>query len=104
MSEAHAAPPRTLTLLDCVGIGLNGIIGSGIYLLISSMANVAGSASVLGTLACAVLCILIALCFAELGGMFDQNGGAYLYARSAFGPEKPMPLTALSCCRISSWL
>lgn len=81
-----AQPGRTLTLLDCVGIGINGIIGSGIYLLLSDLARPAGNASVLGIFACGVLCILIALCFAECGGMFDRNGGPYVYARAAFGP------------------
>jgi len=77
---------RTLTLLDCVGIGINGIVGSGIYLLLSGLAGRAGNASVLGIFACGVLCILIALCFAECGGMFDRSGGPYVYAREAFGP------------------
>lgn len=79
-------PGRTLTLLDCVGIGINGIVGSGIYLLLSGLAGRAGNASVLGIFACGVLCILIALCFAECGGIFDRNGGPYVYARAAFGP------------------
>lgn len=86
MSAGDVAPKRSLTLLDCVGIGINGIVGSGIYLLISDLAGVAGYASVLGTLLCGGLCILIALCFAECSSMFDRNGGPYVYARAAFGP------------------
>lgn len=78
---------RRLTLLDCLGIGINGIVGSGIYLLIAPLALRAGAASVLGILACAGLCILIALCFAELAGMYERSGGPYVYARAAFGPR-----------------
>lgn len=85
--RAAARPTRTLSLLDCVAIGVNGIVGSGVYLLIGRMAGVAGPASVVGILACGLLCTLIALCFAELTGMFDRSGGAYVYARAAFGPH-----------------
>jgi amino acid transporter len=78
-------PTRSLSLFDCVCIGINGIVGSGIYLLIAPLAKLAGYASVIGILTCGVVCILIGLCFAELSGMFDQNGGPYVYARAAFG-------------------
>lgn len=84
-SGSASQPARTLSLFDCVAIGINGIVGSGIYLLIAPLAGLAGYASVVGILACGVLCILIGLCFAEAGGMFDRNGGPYVYARAAFG-------------------
>ncbi len=77
---------RSLSLFDCVCIGINGIVGSGIYLLIAPLAKLAGYASVIGILSCGLVCILIGLCFAELSGMFDRNGGPYVYARAAFGP------------------
>jgi APA family basic amino acid/polyamine antiporter len=68
-----------------VGIGVNGIVGSGIYLLVAPLARVGGGSSVAGVLGCGVLCILIALCFAELSSMYDRSGGPYIYAREAFG-------------------
>ena len=40
---------RRLTLVDCLAIGINGVVGSGIYLLIQPLAQTAGPASVLGT-------------------------------------------------------
>lgn len=79
------AARRRLSLLDCVAIGINGIVGSGVYLLLSPLAKKAGVASITGIFACGVLSIFIALCFAELGGMFDRNGGSYVYANEAFG-------------------
>jgi APA family basic amino acid/polyamine antiporter len=85
IASAGSSPKRRLSLFDCVGIGINGIIGSGIYLLIAPLASKGGYASVIGILACGLLCILIGLCFAELSGMFDQSGGPYVYARAAFG-------------------
>jgi basic amino acid/polyamine antiporter, APA family len=82
---AAAVPARRLSLLDCVAIGVNGIVGSGVYLLLSPLAARAGAASVVGLFACGALCVAIALCFAELGGMFDRSGGTYVYAQAAFG-------------------
>ena len=76
---------RELSLLDAVGIGVNGIVGSGIYLLVAPLARVGGGSSVAGVLGCGALCILIALCFAELSSMYDRSGGPYIYARDAFG-------------------
>lgn len=77
---------RPLSLLDCVGLGINCIVGSGVYLLLAPMAKAAGPASIVAIFGCAMLCVLVALCFAELSGMYDQNGGTLLYAREAFGP------------------
>ena len=79
-------PPRPLSLLDAVGFGINGIVGSGIYLLVAPLARAGGASSVFGVLACGLLCVLIALCFAELSSMYDRSGGPYVYARDAFGP------------------
>lgn len=77
---------RALSLADCVALGLNCIIGSGVYLLVAPMAKAAGPASLVGIAATALLCVLVALCFSELAGMFDQNGGVFVYAEAAFGP------------------
>jgi basic amino acid/polyamine antiporter, APA family len=68
-----------------VGIGVNGIVGSGIYLLVAPLARAGGGSSVAGVLGCGVLCVLIALCFAELSSMYERSGGPYVYARDAFG-------------------
>src|SRR3954467_13326204 len=76
---------RELTLVDAIGIGVNGIVGSGIYLLIAPLARAGGGSSVFGVLGCGTLCVLIALCFAELSSMYDRSGGPYVYAPAAFG-------------------
>jgi basic amino acid/polyamine antiporter, APA family len=78
---------RELTLLDAVGIGVNGIVGSGIYLLVAPLARTGGGSSVAGVLGCGALCVLIALCAAELSSMYDRSGGPYIYAREAFGEQ-----------------
>lgn len=79
-------PARQLTLVDCFGLGINGIIGSGIFLLPAALQRRAGSQSPLAWLVVGSLCTLIALCFAEAASRTDRSGGPYRYAVEAFGP------------------
>jgi amino acid transporter len=79
-------PARQLTLLDCFGLGINGIIGSGIFVLPAAVQRRAGGLSPLAWLAVGGLCTLIALSFAEAAGRTDRSGGPYRYACDAFGP------------------
>jgi amino acid transporter len=76
---------RRLTLLDCVGLGINGIIGTGIFLLPARVFAAAGGFSWAAWLAIGGVCLLVGLCMAEAAGMTDRNGGPYVYAREAFG-------------------
>ena len=82
---SRGSHPRELSLVDAIAIGVNGIVGSGVYLLVAPLARVGGNSSVFGVLACGVLCILIAFCFADLSSKYDRNGGPYVYANDAFG-------------------
>jgi len=74
-----------MTLLDCVGLGINGIIGTGIFLLPARVFGAAGGLSWAAWLAIGGVCLLVGLCFCEAAGRADKNGGPYLYARDAFG-------------------
>src|SRR5207248_7122854 len=74
-----------MTLLDCVGLGINGIIGTGIFLLPAKVFQKAGGLSWAAWLAIGAVCLLVGLCFCEAAGRADRNGGPYLYARDAFG-------------------
>lgn len=71
--------------LSIVLLGINAIIGSGIFLLPNSIYKTIGSASMFVVLFDMFLVISIALCFAEAAGMFKKNGGPYIYAKEAFG-------------------
>ncbi|HEX5061314.1 MAG TPA: amino acid permease [Kofleriaceae bacterium] len=64
------------------------IIGTGIFLKTSVMAATAGSAVwVLAAWACAGgLSLFGALTYAELGAMFPQAGGEYVFLRHGYGP------------------
>ncbi len=76
---------RNLTFTDVVALGVNGVIGSGIFLLPGIATEKMGPAALVVTIFGGFLCFLIALCFAETGSYFSGTGGPYLYARTAFG-------------------
>ncbi len=76
---------RVVTRWQIVALALNDVIGSGIYLLPAAAAALLGPASVWAVLVAGGAVCLIVLCFAEASSYFDRVGGAYLYAREAFG-------------------
>jgi amino acid transporter len=82
------APPafrREIGLASLTAIALNGVIGSGIFVLPATVAALLGAASAGAYLVAAALTALVVLCFAEAGSRFDRTGGPYVYARQAFG-------------------
>jgi amino acid transporter len=76
---------RAVGLFGLIAIAVNGVIGSGIFVLPATVASLLGPTSPVAYIVAAFLIALIVLCFAEAGGMFEQTGGPYLYAREAFG-------------------
>ena len=86
MSVKSSSVERQMGFWSIVLFGVNGILGSGIFLLPGQGYNLFGPASILALLADAVLVFMIGLCFAECAGRFKETGGAYLYAKKAFGP------------------
>lgn len=66
-------------------LGINAIIGSGIFGLPGDAYTKVGPSSILVLGFCMILAVSIALCFAEAGSWFDTDGGPYLYAKEAFG-------------------
>lgn len=83
--EGTAALRRVVSRWEIVALSLNDVIGSGVYLLPAAAAAILGGASVWAVVAAGFAVLLIVLCFAEAGSYFDRPGGAYLYARTAFG-------------------
>lgn len=98
MPASHGRPRKRLSLLDCVALGINGVVGSGIFLLPGRMAGVAGPSSILAFLTCGLVFVLVALCFAEAAGMFESSGGAFLYARVAFGDRFGFAVGWMALC------
>src|ERR1044071_5469613 len=77
---------RGIRRWDLVAVTINGIIGAGIFGLPSKVYGLIGGYSLIAFVVCALVVMLIILCFAEVGSRFDETGGPYLYAREAFGP------------------
>jgi basic amino acid/polyamine antiporter, APA family len=76
---------RAVGLLGLTACALNGVVGSGIFVLPATVYALAGAASPAAYVVAAVLMALVVACFAEAGSRFEETGGPYLYARAAFG-------------------
>ncbi len=85
MNHLKPALKRVVTRWQIVGLAINDVVGSGIYLLPAAAAAVLGWASIWAVLLAGVAVGLLVLCYAQAASYFDQPGGSYLYAREAFG-------------------
>jgi APA family basic amino acid/polyamine antiporter len=79
---------RQLGLLDTAALCAGSIIGSGIFFLPAAMAMaLPATGPLVGVwLAAGLVSVIGALCLAELGAMFPEQGGLTAYLREAFGP------------------
>jgi basic amino acid/polyamine antiporter, APA family len=77
---------RSLRLFEFLCIGINCVIGTGVFLMPSLVQEKLGPSGILAYGACGLLCMLIGLCFCEMAGMYEGTGGAYLYVRKTLGP------------------
>jgi basic amino acid/polyamine antiporter, APA family len=84
---ASAAPAlrRELGRWDLTAVGVNQVIGGGIFALAAGLAAATGTWGPWLVAAVALTSLLTALSFAEAGSRFEGTGGPYLYARAAFG-------------------
>ena len=85
MAHPTADLRRVVSRWQIVGLALNDVIGSGVYLLPAAAAALLGPWSLWAVLLAGLAVLLLVLCFAEASSHFDQPGSAYLYARTAFG-------------------
>ena len=76
---------RTVGRWEIVGLSINDVIGSGVYLLPAAAAGLLGAWSTVSVALAGLGVGLLVLCFAEASSHFDEPGGAYLYTREAFG-------------------
>ena len=65
--------------------GLGSIIGSGWLFGAEHAARIAGPGAILAWMVGAMISLMIALSYAELGGMFPESGGMVRYARYSHG-------------------
>ena len=80
------APRRTLTFTELLALGVNGIVGVGIFFAPAPIAGLAPGASGIAAIGLTGLAMVpIALSVARLASRFEDDGGPALYARTAFG-------------------
>jgi APA family basic amino acid/polyamine antiporter len=76
---------RTVGFWGLVLMCINAVIGSGVFLLPYESYTLLGPFSLWAPILFAIPVFILVLCFAEAASHFEQPGGAYLYARTAFG-------------------
>ncbi len=83
--SSQATLVRAVSRWQIVGLSINDVVGSGIYLLPAAVAGLLGGSGVLAIILAGFAVALLVLCYAQASSYFDQAGGSYLYAREAFG-------------------
>jgi APA family basic amino acid/polyamine antiporter len=76
---------RAVGFWGLVAMCINAVVGSGVFLLPTESYKLLGPFSLWAPLIFAVPVFILVLCFAEASSHFTEPGGAYLYARTAFG-------------------
>jgi amino acid transporter len=76
---------RAVGFWGLVAMCINAVVGSGVFLLPTESYKLLGPFSLWAPLLFAVPVFILVLCFAEAASHFSEPGGAYLYARTAFG-------------------
>jgi basic amino acid/polyamine antiporter, APA family len=84
MSARTRQRRRGLGLWMATALVVGNMIGSGVFLLPSSLASY-GGISIVAWLLTTAEAVLLALVFARLGRAYPQTGGPYAYSRKAFG-------------------
>lgn len=72
-------------LISIILLGVNSILGTGIFFLPSQAMSLVGPSSLCVYLFVSFAATIIAFCFAECASLFTRSGGAYVYAKEAFG-------------------
>ncbi len=85
MTEPSQKLIRTVGLGGLIAMCINAVVGSGVFLLPSESYKLLGAFSLWAPLLFAVPVFILVLCFAEAASHFTEPGGAYLYAKTAFG-------------------
>src|SRR5947207_6781661 len=85
MTEQTAKLVRAVGFWGLVAMCINAVVGSGVFLLPTESYKILGPFSLWAPLLFAVPVFILVLCFAEAASHFSEPGGAYLYARTAFG-------------------
>ena len=85
MKNNQKSMPKKLSFISIYFLGINAVIGSGTFLLPSTIYHYM-NLSAIGVLLCTAITVsMIALCYADLSSRFKGSGAAWLYSYNAFG-------------------
>ena len=76
---------RTLGWFQLTLFGIGCVIGTGIFVLTAAGAQKAGPGLMLAFAIAGAICIVAALCYAEIAAMIPVAGSAYTYTYSTMG-------------------
>ena len=76
---------KKLGFMSVFFLGINGIVGSAIFLMPGKVYAKVGNVSIGLVFISAIMVLSLALCYADLASRFTQNGAAWLYSYNAFG-------------------
>ncbi len=87
MAQGAAEAQATLGFWSLLALGINGVVGVGIFFAPREVAAlVPGPAGISVYALVALVLAPVAVVYATLGGRFAEDGGPYVWARAAFGP------------------
>lgn len=78
---------KELNLIDITLATIGLIIGAGIYAIIGIASKYAKKFTWISVLLCSIFAICTGLSYAELGSMFNKNGGEFLFVKEAFNEK-----------------
>lgn len=85
-SSKSSGLKRTLGPLNLTSMGIGAIIGAGIFVMTGqAAAEFAGPGIVFSFLLAAIVCVFVALCYAEFASLIPISGSAYSYAYATMG-------------------
>src|SRR5918993_4626414 len=76
---------RSLGAVQLTLLGIGSVIGTGIFVLTAAGAQKAGPGLMLAFAIAGAICIVAALCYAEIAAMIPVAGSAYTYTYSVMG-------------------
>ncbi len=85
-AEGESRLRRVLGPVQLTSLGIGAVIGAGIFVSTGAVArNVTGPALMLSYAVAGLVCVLAALCYAELASMVPVAGSAYTFAFATLG-------------------
>lgn len=84
-SAERKSLPRTLGWFQLTLFGIGCVIGTGIFVLTAAGAQKAGPGLMLAFAIAGAICIVAALCYAEIAAMIPVAGSAYTYTYATMG-------------------